>query len=84
MKLLNNRVLVEEIKEEKGEGIQVASGAKSNYTLIKGKVLVSTAGLEEMRLIAQDDVVYFAWGDKVNIDGKDLYLVDYSNIACIL
>lgn len=81
MKLLNNRVLIEEIKEDKGDGIQVASGAKSNYTLIKGKVVDVCYMAED---VMKDNEVLFSWGDKVNIDGKDLYIVDHCNIVCIL
>ena len=86
MKILNDKVLVEEIKEEKGEGIQVASIAKSNYTLIKGKVInhFGEDAVIKVTDLEIGDEILFAWGDKVNIDGKDLYLVDYSNIACIL
>ena len=86
MKILNNKVLVEEVKQEQGEGIQIASSAKSNYTLIKGKVInhFEEDAVMKMTYIEIGDEILFAWGDKVNIDGKDLYLVDYSNIACIL
>ena len=82
--LLNDRVLIEEIKEDKGDGIQVASSAKSNYTLAKGKIVQVDKTFRMQSHLEIGDVVYFAWGDKINIDGKDLYLVAYSNMAGIL
>ena len=84
MKILNNKVLIEEVKLSVKSGIQVASTAKSNYTMVKGKIIDFDSNLENTSKLKKGGEVLFTWGDKVNIESKDLYLVDYENIACIL
>lgn len=90
---LGDRVLIKEISKEEGEktlsGIIIPVSEDKNSDFKKGTVVAVGAGKYDdgglvPMSVKKGDTVLFSWGEKVKIEGEELYLVKESEISAIL
>ena len=89
---LSDRVLISEIdvKETKtAGGIYLPEGHKQDKGLKKGKVISVGKGkyddgeYEPMH-VKKNDTVLFSWGEQIEVEGKEYYVVRESEISAII
>jgi chaperonin GroES len=90
---LHDRVLIREHQQEEGtkttSGIYIPETVREDRGAKRGEVIAVGAGrLEEGKRIPLEvkkgDVILFSWGDKVQIDGTEYFLVREGEISAIL
>ncbi len=89
---LSDRVLISLIEEKETQtaaGIYLPESHKSDKGAKKGKVIAVGKGkfddgvLEPMT-VKKSDTVLFSWGEQLEIDGKEYYIVKESEILAII
>ncbi len=90
---LADRVLIKEDNESKEQktasGIIIPISAQEDKSGKRGRVVaVGTGRMEDGRLIPLDvkigDKVLFQWGDKIQVDNEEYYIVKESEILAII
>ncbi len=90
---LADRIIVKEIKEEGGKetksGIFIPETANKESASKKGKVVAVGQGkYDDGKLITPEvkvgDTVLFPWGEKVEVEGEEYYVVRDAEIMAII
>lgn len=94
IKMLNDRILIKEQVDDKekktSSGIFIPANSDQDKSGKRGVVIAVGTGKvnDDGKIIPltvkADDLVIFQWGDKVNIDGQEYYVVKESEILAII
>ena len=78
MKLLNNKIILKEVKEENQWGHADKDALKRGLIAFpfKGKIE------DEMIEFKKSDEVFYQYGKDIKLDGVDYILVNASNLIC--
>ncbi len=91
---LGDKVVIREVDEKETgrkttSGIYIPDSVKEDREGREGKVVAVGSGrMDDGKRIPMEvsvgDTVFFSWGDKVKVDGKDYWVVSESSIIAVL